>query len=46
MLGTFSAEPIAGEIQARHSPVILWIAVNNSSSTSGQMEMKTVPKRP
>ena len=53
VLCTFSAKAttavlvsLVGDIQARQRPHILWIAVNNSSSTSGQIGMKTVPKWP
>jgi hypothetical protein len=36
---------VTAERELQYGPVILWIAVNNSSLTSGQMGMKTVPKR-
>ena len=41
-----TAAPVPAEGKRRQCPVILWIAVNNSSSTSDQMGMKMVPKRP
>jgi hypothetical protein len=44
MRGTFSAEQIAGKIEACHSPHILWVAANNSGLTGGQMDMKMVSK--
>ena len=46
LLGLLDWDMVLEEIEARHSPIILRIAVNNSSSTSGQMDMKMVPKRP
>jgi hypothetical protein len=43
-LGLIDADLILEEIYRRYRPVVLWIAANNSSSTSSQMGMKTVPK--
>jgi hypothetical protein len=36
----------AADVELDQRPIILWIAANNSRSTSGPMGMKTVPKRP
>jgi hypothetical protein len=42
--GLLDANIVIEEVYRRYDPVILWIAVNNSSSTSVQMDMKMVPK--
>jgi hypothetical protein len=39
-------EVVVTHIQRGQRPIILWIAVNNSSSASGQMGIKMAPKRP
>jgi hypothetical protein len=39
-----SSDVVAADAELGQRPHILWIAVNNSSSTSGQMGMKMVPK--
>jgi hypothetical protein len=41
-----SSDVVIADVELDQRPHILWIAVNNSSSTSGQMGMKMVPKQP
>jgi hypothetical protein len=43
-LGGHSNHLLVTKRELRQRPDILWIAVNNSSSTSGQVGMKPVPK--
>jgi hypothetical protein len=39
-------DTVVADVELGQRLVILWIAVNNISSTSGQIDMKMVPKRP